>query len=146
MSYLESSSWCKRHEYETNKSNRIMPASLYIDELYTLMLAVRNSDAKRQAARKPAKVIKIEETESGLHQVTFAVLNDDLQVEAQTFGKLPDGMWADAAGKLRVGSPDEWHPVIGGYFKNAEGGLDDEWQRFAAGLEIGELALAGASS
>lgn len=140
MSYMESSSFCDRSEYVRFEQNRLQANDLYIDELYTLMLAIKSNDRAKQAAKKPARIIELAKPEPGIQIVKFAILSDDFDVQATGQSELPNGYWAEAPSMVRI----DKLPVINAYFKNYENGIDDEWQRISSSLELGNLALSNA--
>lgn len=133
MSYIEEANYCTLQEYETNKSTRLMPDELVIDDIYVLMMAVKNQ--KREIAVKwPSTVLEIDPLNSGAHLIRFALLDQDLGKFATCTGKFDSGYWVDSP-NTTVPSNIKFRE---GYFKSLAGEWDDDLTRLLQSLQVPE--------
>jgi hypothetical protein len=120
MKYFEGGGFCPLEEYRASEDDRLMPPELVIDELYMLMMAIRNGAPDQQAIKKISKVPSRENAEEDLHRVKFNILDDDLRCEVQVTGQFRDGYWIDSASKITIAK----RPVENGYFRSCSDAMD----------------------
>jgi len=95
-----------------------------------VMMALANSTKAQAAAKLPSRVHTVTITTSGLYEVEFSFLNNDLQPQMETNGIFDDGYWINAKGNVVIGKKD----ITSGYFKGYEDDIEKELQEIASGL------------
>lgn len=114
MIAFESGGYCDIKEYKRDEKSRLTPDTLYVDEVYMLMMIMRTAQQSKQAAKQPSRIQNVEPQESGLYTVRFQALNSDLQLaEELEVAFNNDGYWVSPL----YGPELEDCPVKSGYFK-----------------------------
>lgn len=135
MIAFEGSAYCERHEYDAHKEARVMPDNLAMDEIYILMLAIRSRKRDQQAAKMPSQVFDITTGENGLHEVHFAILDDDGHADFNEEIIFVDGFWQDTYDWVVSGDQ-----LISGYFIGQSDGIDDEFRLLSKELTLTNVA------
>lgn len=136
MGYFEAANYCERREYTEGEPKRLMPESLYIDELYMLMVALKARRDSQQAVKFPSRVLQVGKGDDGLHRVKFDVLNVDLQRFITLDGTFVDGYWSRGIGIVRI----DGVRAQSAYFRGYGDDLDGELQQIADSVDAYQSA------
>lgn len=90
MPFLDLSDFCGYEEYSSGLGSRANEANICPDDLFMLMMALR--DSQKEAAKQAVKVVEIAPN-AGIAAVKFAFLDDDLEPYYATKEKMISGLF-----------------------------------------------------
>ena len=138
MAFLETGKFCTQTEYFNHIGNRLHESQLKVGELGVMML--RLSSEKREAAKKPVRIIEVQE-KTGLAVVRFALLDDNLDTQADTTETVANGLIDGVKGAHMIDPKDETRlPIRQAYVR------DYFEEQFGGALREEEALLVGASN
>lgn len=118
MHYFEAPDYCDRSEYHRGEPERLHGHELMVDELYTMMMAIRSIEEGRRAAKCPVRLNELDGRPGDMFKMTFEILDHDMRAVHRVDGTHTDGYVYTRARLVMSG-----RPIVAAYFKRYDDGL-----------------------